>query len=158
MRDRVRVVLATVLLMAATATSALGQDSEGGIPPWLLGDFADDYGIRYTIRTDAWIQRPDASYRIERWDVDARHLIARDPAGAADGGDLWLRVDWVRLGTGAEFTWAFCYAVYDAASLVEARDGPSSNRATPREGCNGYPFSRMRREGEVADADGGLAR
>ena len=53
------------------------------------------------------------------------------------------RIDWVELDS-VGFAWAFCYAVYDAPELSGALAAPSSDRATPRSGCGGFPFSRMR--------------
>lgn len=45
------------------------------------------------------------------------------------------------------------YAAYDAPSREAALQVPPSRRASPRTGCNGYPFSRMRRA-DTAGLDG----
>ena len=53
----------------------------------LIGDFTDDYGIRYTITPSLWTQWPSARYHVQRWNASAGYLIARnDDANPTDGG------------------------------------------------------------------------
>lgn len=111
----------------------------------MLGEFEDDYGIRYSITDSVWFQHPSSRYHIMDWELEDQFLVARaDSANAAAGG-LWTRIDWVELEAGGEYEWAFCYAAYDAGTAEQARSVESSNRAEPRVGCNTFPFSRMRR-------------
>lgn len=44
----------------------------------------------------------------------------------------------------APYTWGYCYSAYNAPSAAVAETVSVANRAIPRTGCNGYPFSRMR--------------
>ena len=114
-------------------------------PPAQLGEFIDDYGIRYVVTERLWLQGAEARYEITEWNGERRFLIARNGAENPTEAGLWTRVDWVALESGTDFEWAFCYAVFDAESQEAARAGAASDRDTPRTGCNGFPFSRMRR-------------
>ena len=78
-----------------------------------------------------------------RW--DGQTLIAQNDSANAYAPGLWTRIDWVRLDGMAPYTWAFCLTAYDAPTRAAAEATPPADRATPRTGCNGYPFSRMRR-------------
>jgi hypothetical protein len=121
---------------AATPTTA---------PADLLGTFEDDYGIRYTISPSSWRQGSGIEYHVVAWDPAGRSLIARNDEANPSGGGRWTRIDWVRLEDMAPWTWAYCMTVYDAATRDAAGSAPAADRASPRTGCNGFPFSRMRR-------------
>ena len=115
------------------------------VPSFLLGRFVDDYGSRYEISQTEWAQLPRARYHIVRWDVAGQFAIARnDPRNPGDGG-LWTRIDWLELPGMPPYTWGYCYSTYNAPSAEAAEVVRVANRATPRTGCNGFPFSRMRR-------------
>ena len=144
-----RVLLLTALcclLGCSACSAALQQRTYGSPPPLLLGEFVDDYGIRYSISEQRWHQHPDARYRIVRWRADAQYLIAQnDSANPSDPG-LWTRIDWIALTDMPPYEWAFCMSAYAAPTAEEAERTATANRETPRSGCNGYPFSRMRRK------------
>lgn len=113
-------------------------------PEHLIGDFEDDYGIRYSISRASWLQGEGTEYRIEQWDEEGRTVLVRGPAIGDDPG-LWTRIDWVELpDDGSGYTWGYCYAAYDAESESAVREAPAADRLNPRDGCGGYPFSRMR--------------
>ena len=134
------------LITLAACSSRRPPEVAGDEPPaWMLGTFVDDYGNRYTISRREWTQHP-SRYLIMRWAPAEGYLIARnDSANAGDGG-RWTRIDWVGLPGMAPYEWAFCYTAYAATSAAEAESTPAALRDTPRTGCNGYPFSRMRRD------------
>jgi len=132
--------------------SALASRSDAGLaspadaaPAFMLGEFIDDYGIRYSIGADSWTQHPDARYRLRAWQVDDQILVAQNHAANSSDGGLWTRIDWLRLDESSEYEWAFCYAAYKAGSPEDALAAPPTQRDTPRVGCNGFPFSRMKR-------------
>lgn len=125
-------------------------------PEWLLGTFEDDYGNRYTISRDTWVQEPDVVYEVERWIGSQAFVLARNGSGNASDAGLWTRIDWVDLrtredaaaspaGTESEWPWGFCISTWNAATLADARATETADRAEPRTGCGGFPFSRMRR-------------
>lgn len=116
-----------------------------GHPPMvLLGDFADDYGIGYSISSATWVQHPATRYHVVEWHPESLFLVAKnDEANPADGGK-WSRIDWVMLTDMAPFTWGYCLIVYQAESREAALTAPEADRTVPRSGCNGFPFSRMK--------------
>lgn len=115
------------------------------LPAALVGDFIDDYGIRYSIAGAEWFQRPRARYRIHRVDTIAKFLIAQNGSDNPAEKGLWSRIDWVTLPSMAPFGWAFCLSAYDALTSEAAEAITVARKETPRTGCNGHPFSRMRR-------------
>lgn len=130
-----------VLILAGCGGPAVAPQA----PAALLGDWVDDYGIRYQIMDTLWVQQPSARYRVVEWQVGERYLVARNGAeNPADGG-LYTRIDWVELEDAAPWEWAFCLATWDANSAAGAAVAPGSDRTQPRTGCGGHPYSRMRR-------------
>ena len=134
------------LLSALLALSGCSLHAPASAPPaLLLGDFVDDYAIAHRIDTREWRQLPNARYRIVRWDTDGHYLIARnDDDNPADAG-RWTRIDWLVLPGMPPYEWAFCFSAYAAPTQADAERTPIARRDTPRIGCNGHPFSRMRR-------------
>jgi hypothetical protein len=57
----------------------------------------------------------------------------------------WTRIDWAPLSGMAPYTWAFCLSAYDAATADLAEAARTARRDNLRTGCNGFPFSRMKR-------------
>jgi hypothetical protein len=121
------------------------------IPDLLLGRFVDDYGISHLITDTSWTLGGRDRYRIVFSNDSAQYLIAKnDSANTADPGK-WSRIDWTRLANMPNYEWAFCLIEYQADSRTEAESNTSADREHPRIGCNGFPFSRMRRD---ADSSG----
>lgn len=132
---------------AAQAAPLLSTAQAGAPPSFLLGEFEDDYGVRYTIDAELWQQGHAARYLIERWDSEGRYAIARNHAENPGEPGLFTRIDWVELTPeqgGGDYPWAFCYAVFDAEGVEQAVAATSTDRDAPRTGCGGFPFSRMR--------------
>ncbi|MDA1081495.1 MAG: hypothetical protein O2973_07430 [Gemmatimonadetes bacterium] len=129
---------------ATTAAAQVVTPADSVSPPaHLLGRFSDDYGSRYEISRTEWKQGSGARYHILRWNIAERYLIAQnDSANPGDGG-LWTRIDWVELSGMPPYQWAYCYSAYNSPSAAVADTVSLANRAEPRTGCNGFPFSRM---------------
>jgi hypothetical protein len=108
-------------------------------PPTVPGSFVDDYDSRHTITDTSWTHHPATRYRIARWDSAGRFLIARN------GDSTWSRIDWMTLEGMAPWQWAFCIATWDAPSADSAARVTIARPGAPRTGCNGFPFTRMRR-------------
>ncbi len=118
-----------------------------GPPDLVLGPFEDDYGSTYEITERTWLHRGYARYHVARWrsGPDGGYLVAQnDAANPADGG-RWTRIDWVRLDGMAPYAWAFCLSAYDAETAAAAEAVRVAQPEAPRTGCNGFPFSRMKR-------------
>jgi hypothetical protein len=141
--------LATVALLLVTAIGCASAPSRppsfGRAPADLVGDFEDDYGNSFNISDTMFFQLPRARYHVVEWNSAEQYLIARNGEGNASDAGLWTRIDWMPFSGMAPFTWGFCLTAYRAPSAAAARATPPAIRATPRTGCNGFPYSRMRR-------------
>ncbi|MGQ0639824.1 MAG: hypothetical protein ACT4P6_03490 [Gemmatimonadaceae bacterium] len=134
--------VAALALIAACASRPPLRDSP---PALLLGTFVDDYGSTHTITAREWRQQPRARYRIVRWNVTERYLLAQNDSANPSAAGLWTRIDWMEFAGMPPFHWGFCFSAYRAPSLAVAETVSVARRNTPRTGCDGYPFSRMRR-------------
>jgi hypothetical protein len=120
------------------------RDSRGA-PPLVLGAFEDDYGIGYSISEREWRQGSVFRFEVQKWVADGQYLIARNHAGNSSDAGRWTRIDWIELKGMPPYEWAFCMSAYKAATAAEAEAATIARRDTPKTGCNGHPFSRMRR-------------
>ena len=113
-------------------------------PAEVLGEFEDDYGINYSISESEWRHGSTIRFEIQRWNADAQYLIARNHADNPGDAGLWTRIDWMELQGMPPYEWAFCMSAFKAATAGDAERTAIARRDTPRTGCNGHPFSRMR--------------
>jgi len=139
-----RSLLAIVAGVAVWACAGRAPAEESP-PALVLGEFVDDYGIRYSIDADQWVQHPGVRYHLRAWHPADRFAVAQNDSGNPGDGGLWTRIDWAALADSSEYEWAFCYAAYRAPTQADAVLAERTRRDTPRTGCNGYPFSRMKR-------------
>jgi len=116
------------------------------IPVILPAVLSDDYGIKYTISDSLWLQQPSSRYHILRWNKEKQYIIAKNGAQNKSDPGLYTRIDYMQF-TGMEpYTWGFCLSVYNAVTDSIAEFGPNkTDRLNPRKGCNGFPFSRMKK-------------
>jgi hypothetical protein len=138
-----RSALALVVL-AACSPMAPQSPPQGHPDSLILGRFEDDYGSLFTITRELWTQHPRARYHIVRWRSDAQFIIARNDSSNPSDGGLWTRIDWMALPGLPPYTWAFCMSAYQARSAAAGESTRVARRDTPRSGCNGHPFSRMK--------------
>jgi hypothetical protein len=111
----------------------------------VLGEFVDDYGSRYTITPSEWFHQPAIRYRIVKWNPDAQYVIAQNAPTNSRSANEWTRIDWMPLTGMPPFEWGFCLSAYDAPTAAAAEAIDVARRDRPKTGCNGFPFSRMRR-------------
>jgi hypothetical protein len=136
-----------LLLLSACHASPLLTPAPVRAPTLLVGAFVDDYGTRHVIVDSLWQHGSRNRYHIVRWDAAGQYLIAQnDSSNSAEKG-RWSRIDWMPLEGMAPYAWAWCLTAYDAPTRAVAEATPPANRATPKTGCGGYPFTRMRRNG-----------
>ena len=142
---------AITLLMTVSGVNGCGLASRGastrveGTPPaYVLGSFVDDYGGHHTISASEWKQGDDDRYRIVRWNADAHYLIAENNSTGPASLGRFTRIDWMRLENMAPYGWAFCFSAYEMKTAAAAESSMVAKPQTPRNGCNGYPFTRMR--------------
>lgn len=126
------------------------------VPPALVvGRFDDDYGSRHVITATEWQHGRAAKYHIVEWNTAKHFLVAENDAANPSDPSKWTRIDWVELppsaGTGPNYTWAFCMTAFDAPTRAAATAADIARPETPRTGCNGFPFSRMRRADAIGD-------
>ncbi|WP_147322836.1 hypothetical protein [Emticicia sp. C21] len=134
-----------LLLIVILPLSFINLQAQTKAPEMLKGSFMDDYKITYTITDTLWVQKPNAKYHIIKWNEKEQYFIARnDKNNPADGG-LYTRIDYMTFESMQPFLWGFCLSAYNSATEIAAEAVKIADRANPRKGCNGFPFSRMKR-------------
>jgi len=135
-----------ICLLCCYAFSASAKSIRDTLPFALPARFVDDYGVKYTISDTLWFQHPSAKYHIIRWNKQEHYLIARNDENNPSEKGLYSRIDYMKF-TGMEpFLWGFCLTTYDAATVELAeKSEKKADRQNPRKGCNGFPFSRMKK-------------
>jgi hypothetical protein len=128
-----------------SATGSFYFPVKDSIPSLLLGNFIDDYGIRYTITDSLWIQYPAARYHILKWNLQEQYIIARNDDKNPDDKGLYTRIDYMPFENMEPYGWGFCLAVYNAKSDSIAERTGHADRRNPKKGCGGFPFSRMKK-------------
>ncbi len=136
---------ASVLGLAFAACAGPRVPAAPAPPPFLTGAFVDDYDDAFAITPDLWAQLPHGRFHIVRWNVAHGYLVAQNDSANTHAPGLWTRIDWVRLEGMSPYDWAFCMSAYEAPTAEAAEATTTARRETPRTGCNGHPFSRMRR-------------
>lgn len=132
-----------ILVFLTLAFSLKAQQAKA--PDYALGSFTDDYGIKYTINDSLWIQHPGTKYHVLRWNTEKQYLIVKnDKANVADT-NLYTRIDYMTFADMQPWEWGFCLTVYKAETDEIAEKTASADRQNPKAGCNGYPFSRMKK-------------
>ncbi len=116
------------------------------IPSFLLGDFIDDYGIRYNITDSVWTQRPSTRYHILKWNTKEKYLIARNDLKNKSEPGVFTRIDYTTFENMEPYKWGFCLSVYNAPTDSLAEFTYKADKQNPRKGCNGFPFSRMKKD------------
>ena len=115
-------------------------------PATFIGNFTDDYKITYAINDSLWTQNPKSRYHILKWNTEKQYIITRNDTQNPSDGGLYTRIDYMTFENMAPFLWGFCLTAYNKASQEEAEAVTIADRANPRKGCNGFPFSRMKRQ------------
>ena len=119
--------------------------SELAPPTLVVGNFEDDYGARFSVSREEFFQRTRNHFRVVEWNAREQYLIAQnDSLNPTDAG-RWTRIDWMPLSDMQPYEWAFCFSTYNAASRAVAKATTLAQRENPRTGCNGFPFTRMKR-------------
>ena len=134
-----------IFIDGCTQASRVESAPVGSPPAYVLGTFIDDYGGHHTISATQWRQGDEDRYHIVRWNADGHYLIAENESGSSPASlGEWTRIDWIRLDGMPPYTWAFCFSAYQMRTAAAAESSMVAKADTPRNGCNGYPFTRMR--------------
>jgi hypothetical protein len=115
-------------------------------PRGLLGTWADDYGSRHAVTDSLWSHEGANKYETIRWDSAGQFAIARNAASNTTDTGRFTRIDWMPLEGMAPYMWAFCLSIWDAPTADSALRVTTARRESPRTGCSGFPFTRLKRE------------
>jgi hypothetical protein len=140
-------ILLIVILLRSFQSHATGHcpvSLADSIPSYLIGNFTDDYEIKYTISDSVWIQHPNVKYHVLELNVKDQYIIARNDTTNPSESGLYTRIDYMSFTGMKPWLWGFCFSVYNAASIDIARTTAQADRQNPKKGCNGFPFSRMK--------------
>ena len=133
-----------ILLLVLFPFFAEAQSQKTTAPVFVLGNFTDDYGIKYSIRDTLWTQHPNIKYHVISWNVEGHYLIAKNGTGHKGNEGKYTRIDFMTFDGTEPWRWGFCLTNYKADSDIEALATATADRKNPKIGCNGYPFSRMK--------------
>ncbi|MBC7616826.1 MAG: hypothetical protein H7202_12245 [Pedobacter sp.] len=132
-----------ILLLFPIFTFA--QNTKSKAPEFTLGNFTDDYGITYAINDSLWVQNPNMKFHILKWNSEMQYLVAKNDPANKDDANKYTRIDYMTLSGMEPYNWGFCLTVYDADTDEIAEKTAYVDRKNPKKGCNGYPFSRMKK-------------
>ncbi|MBO6535509.1 MAG: hypothetical protein JJ966_04760 [Balneolaceae bacterium] len=143
---RLAFILALYFLNVVNCGIDKSQEIVQNTPPeYLTGTFEDDYEIQYLVNDSLFILLPADVYHIKKWNLKDQYIIAQNDSMNAYDPGAWTRIDWINLENMEPFEWAFCLGIYNAGSAQAAEAFTETNPQTPRTGCNGFPFSRMKK-------------
>ena len=138
------IVMLFICLIISCRTS---HTASSHLPRWIKGAYTDDYGIEYTIDDTLIRQHGIALYHVVESNAPEQYLLVRNDSINVYGRGLYSRIDYMPF-TGMEpYTWGYCLTVYQAPDMATARKATPADRSAPKTGCNGYPFSRMKKKG-----------
>lgn len=140
------VILIILLLTNACHVSSKNQAlSSEQIPLELLGVFKDDYGSSYVISKSEWVQDGRIKYHLLSYNKEEKFFIAKNGKDNPFEPNLFSRIDIIYFENLEPWRWGYCLTNYKATSMQEAVHTAAADRTNPLKGCNGYPFSRMKR-------------
>jgi hypothetical protein len=138
-----KVILLTLLLFSISKNNAGVKPVKDTPPPFLIGSFVDDYKIHYTISDTLWVQQPRTKFHIIKWNTAQQYIIARNDAHNPGDANQYTRIDYMVFNNMEPWKWGYCLTAYNAATDAIAEATAAADREHPKQGCGGYPFSRM---------------
>ncbi len=84
-------------------------------------------------------------FHIIKWNPEKQYLVAKNDSANKTDANKYTRIDYMTFTEMDPWMWGFCLTVYDAATDEIAENTAYVDRQNPKKGCNGYPFSRMKR-------------
>ena len=133
------------MLCSYVACSSSPENNSLLIPDFITGDFEDDYGITYSISDSVFEMGDHTKIYILDWDLEEQFFVGQNDSSNIYDPLLYSRIDWMKFEQTGEFEWGFCMSAYNETTFDSTKSVESVNREAPKTGCNGYPFSRMRR-------------
>lgn len=114
-------------------------------PDLMKGTWLDDYEINYKIEDQTWEMGSEIIFHVLEWNEDKNFIIVKNDEGNAYNADQYSRIDYILFNDMKPYEWGFCLTAYDQKTADDARNTPPANGKNPKSGCNGFPFSRMKR-------------
>lgn len=139
------IVLITVLLFLACSSPRSEPDALE-LPAFLIGAFEDDYGVNYSISDSLLTMEDHTILHISEWNLEEQYFVGQNDSLNPYDPLLYTRIDWMKFENMLPYEWGFCMSAYNAVSLDSAKAANTAIRETPKTGCGGYPFSRMKRK------------
>lgn len=139
-----RSLLLLSLVLACTPKAEITKSKENSAPDFIMGQFEDDYSIRYTISDSLFTMEDHTKLHIMEWNPEEQYFIGQNDSLNPYDPLLYSRIDWVQFEGMDPYHWGFCMSAYNAISLDSARLVSGIDREHPKTGCGGYPFSRMK--------------
>jgi len=124
------------------------EPNEDSLPTFLMGEFEDDYGIHYTIDNQVLHLLPDDTFHIKRVNRSEGYLILQNDSLNTFAPSLFTRIDYQKLNNMDPYEWAFCFSSFEEASIEDAINKVNTQKNDLMTGCNGFPFSRMKKSGK----------
>ncbi len=140
-------LIALILLSIASchSSSKIQSQTLQQVPEDILGTFKDDYGSIYHISKNEWTQGAGIKYHLLLYNKEGNYFIARNDEHNPSDAGLYSRIDIMHFQNMEPWRWGYCLTAYKAATMQDAINTAAADRANPKKGCNGYPFSRMKR-------------
>ncbi|NNF34237.1 MAG: hypothetical protein HKN68_09015 [Saprospiraceae bacterium] len=111
----------------------------------IIGTWADDYEINYKIDDHLWKMGSEITFHVIEWNRNKNFIIVENDSNNAYNAGQYSRIDYIILDNMKPYEWAFCLTAYDKDTAIDARNTPAADGENPKSGCNGFPFSRMKR-------------
>jgi hypothetical protein len=143
---KITLFVVLILSISCHTTSKNQAKTLQQIPEYFLGTFKDDYGSVYRISKKEWTQGNAIKYHLVLYSEKGNYFIAKNDDANPSDRSLYSRIDVLYFQNMEPWYWGYCLTAYKAASIQEAINTAAADRVNPRKGCNGYPFSRMKRE------------
>jgi len=141
----VHLTVTGLLAWLSMSCAPLPTDEPDTLPPFMMGAFEDDYGVQYHIDNKVFQMLPNDQFYILRVNQEAGFIILQNDSLNSFAPSLFTRIDYQRLTQMAPYEWAFCFSSFEAVSVAHAIDSVNTQKTDLMKGCNGYPFSRMKR-------------
>ena len=140
-------VLATYLLFNSSCATA-SKNNNNSLPSFLVGEFEDDYGVHYQIDQQLFRLLPNDKFHILSVNKAEGFLILQNDSLNTYAPSLFTRIDYQKLDNMVPYEWAFCFSSFKEASVKDAINKVNTQKTDLMKGCNGFPFSRMKKSGK----------
>ncbi|MEL7123328.1 MAG: hypothetical protein AAFO07_28025 [Bacteroidota bacterium] len=146
MKTSVTLLIFYILILLCNGCSPYKKlEKTDHLPTEYQGFFEDDYGISYQIDQEVFRLLPNDVYHIISWNPQQSYLLVQNDTSNTYAPGLFGKIDIMDFQGMEPYEWGFCLIAYEAKNLQAAIQA-SSDRNNPKVGCNGFPFTRMKRK------------